>query len=153
MLIRNRIYGIGAQGCTQVYLANSLLSSMRCLRRPLARNWLAVGKKNESLGDGLSYGFPCCRSLPAALTALSLPCSFKSSYDMISPHTNLFSKSELVPCRQEEDTMKTVETYWMTPAAWGAFVPFRIVHALTSSGPQVKYRINLEKLDSHRKEM
>ena len=37
---------------------------------------------------------------------------------------------------------QTVETYWMTPAAWGAFVPFRIVHALTSSGPQVKYRIN-----------
>ena len=29
-------------------------------------------------------------------------------------------------------------TYWMTPAACGAFVPFRIVHARTSSGPHVK---------------
>ena len=44
---------------------------------------------------------------------------------MISPQMNLFSKSE-----------------WMTPAACGAFVPFRMVHARTSSGPQVKYRIN-----------
>ena len=33
-------------------------------------------------------------------------------------------------------------TNWMTPAAWGALVPRRIVHARTSSGPQVKYRIN-----------
>lgn len=32
-------------------------------------------------------------------------------------------------------------TYWMTPAAWGALIPFRTVHARTSSGPQVKYRI------------
>jgi len=38
-----------------------------------------------------------------------------------------------------------LEAYWMTPAAWGALVPFRIVHALTSSGPQVKYRISFEK--------
>ena len=38
-----------------------------------------------------------------------------------------------------------LETYWMTPAAWGALVPFRIVHALTSSGPQVKYRISFER--------
>src|SRR4051812_40637989 len=26
-------------------------------------------------------------------------------------------------------------THWMTPAAWGAFRPFRMVHARTSSGP------------------
>ena len=44
---------------------------------------------------------------------------------MISPQMNLFSKSE-----------------WMTPAACGAFVPLRMVHARTSSGPQVKYRIS-----------
>jgi hypothetical protein len=37
--------------------------------------------------------------------------------------------------------MKTF-TDWMTPAACGAFVPLRIVHARTSSGPQVKYRMS-----------
>ena len=30
----------------------------------------------------------------------------------------------------------------MTPAACGALVPLRIVHARTSSGPHVKYRIS-----------
>ena len=33
-------------------------------------------------------------------------------------------------------------THWMTPAAWGALVPLRMVQARTSSGPQVKYRIS-----------
>lgn len=33
-------------------------------------------------------------------------------------------------------------TDWMTPAACGALVPFLMVHARTSSGPQVKYRMS-----------
>jgi hypothetical protein len=87
----------------------------------------------------LSYGLPCCLNLPAALTAASDPYSCKSAYDMISPQTNLFSKSELKK-HQSVRAAKPFEdrTYWMTPAAWGALVPFRIVHARTSSGPQVK---------------
>lgn len=70
---------------------------------------------------------------------------------MISPHTNLFSKSELDEDENEDvHQLATIlrenegvkETHWMTPAAWGAFVPLRIVHARTSSAPAVKYRIS-----------
>lgn len=53
-----------------------------------------------------SHGFPCCLSLPAALTCASVPYSFKSSYDMISPQMNLFSKSELTGQRDTKCSMK-----------------------------------------------
>ena len=135
------------------HLANSPLSSTRYLRLPLMGNRLVMKNEGKLLSSILSYGFPCCRSFPAALTALSLPCSFKSSYDIISPQTNLFSKSELAKCQGKGDLITgIVETYWMTPAAWGAFVAFRMVHALTSSGPQVKYRISLKGVRSNLRE-
>lgn len=60
-----------------------------------------------------------------ALTADSFPYSLRSSKFMISPQIKCFSKS-----------------VWITPAAWGAFVPSRIVQARTSWGPQVKYRMS-----------
>lgn len=32
----------------------------------------------------------------------------------------------------------TCEAHWITPAAWGALMPSRTVHARTSCGPHVK---------------
>jgi len=45
-------------------------------------------------------------------------------------------------CRKGGKADIWMYTHWITPAACGALVPFRIVHARTSSGPQVKYRMS-----------
>lgn len=68
-----------------------------------------------------TYSFPCCRYLPSAFTAFSLPCSTKSVYFITSAQMNPFSKS-----------------VWITPAAWGALVCLLMVQHLTSSSPAVK---------------
>lgn len=74
---------------------------------------------------------------------------------MISPHTNLFSKSVLSRTQAKDGAVSNamqdilvderqrsiLYTHWMTPAACGALVPFRMVQARTSSGPAVKYRM------------
>ena len=71
------------------------------------------------------YSFPSIRIRPFSLAFTMLPHSIKSSYDTISAFINPLSISECI-----------------FPAACGAFVPFLIVHALTSTYPAVKYDIN-----------
>src|SRR5258708_38578140 len=43
------------------------------------QHWLTVTRTVTRRDHPLSYGLPCCLSLPAALTAASLPCSCKSA--------------------------------------------------------------------------
>mmetsp|Transcript_606 Transcript_606/g.1393 ORF Transcript_606/g.1393 Transcript_606/m.1393 type:complete len:226 (-) Transcript_606:549-1226(-) len=68
-----------------------------------------------------TYSLPLALNFPAALQAASPPCFLMSSKDMVSAMMKPFSKS-----------------VWITPAAWGALVPVRMPHALTSPGPHVK---------------
>ncbi len=68
------------------------------------------------------YSLPSTLILPASLTADSEPSVTKSSYLITSARMKPFSKSVCI-----------------MPAACGAFVPLRKVHARTSSAPAVKY--------------
>ena len=79
----------------------------------------------------ISYVLPFWLYLPAAFTSDSEPSSCKSVNAMISPQIKFFSKS-----------------LWITPAACGASVPFRIVHARASAGPAVKYRMSWSRVTS-----
>ena len=74
------------------------------------------------------YSFPSERTNPFSFAAFIEPSLIKSSYETISAFMNPLSISE-----------------WIFPAACGAFVPFFIVHALTSGSPAVKNDINPNK--------
>uniref|UniRef100_A0A182V1R3 Uncharacterized protein n=1 Tax=Anopheles merus TaxID=30066 RepID=A0A182V1R3_ANOME len=78
-------------------------------------------EQGDDDGGGCLVLRPCCRYLPAAFAAASLPSSLKSAKCITSAMMKPFSKS-----------------VWMRPAACGALVAFWIVQAFTSSGPAVK---------------
>ena len=65
-----------------------------------------------------TYSFPSERSRPFSLAAATLPQAIISSKLMVSARMKPRSMSE-----------------WIFPAAWGAFVPRRIVQARHSSFP------------------
>ena len=61
-----------------LFTLNRRTSSRRCHRRPLG-GYSLHDRGEENKRHALSYGLPCCLSLPAALTAASLPCSCRST--------------------------------------------------------------------------
>ena len=134
------------------------LSSRQCHRRALI--FYQYSQVNSARVHPLSYCRPCCRIFPACCeignqsrmklggTTYRLCRCFASILVQVTIGHDLSADEFIFKVRAEQIVNAASQrspvscTHWMTPAACGALVPFLMVHARTSSGPQVKYRIS-----------